>query len=157
MFPSKVVLKRVVQPGTYNLAPGCNDTSRRRLKMPPPNVRMVKNRMLDYIVYSTKHLYISMFLTIYQPPDLTTEPATWHFNTKQNHHLQWFPAYTHALRIIWQSCPQSVRDTTVLLDSQSLSECYMLEIVVEVLQNVLLFLADGVAILDPWELFQSQS
>jgi hypothetical protein len=22
----------------------------------------------------------SMFLTIYQPPDLTTEPATWHFN-----------------------------------------------------------------------------
>jgi hypothetical protein len=21
-----------------------------------------------------------MFLTIYQPPDLTTEPATWHFN-----------------------------------------------------------------------------
>jgi hypothetical protein len=39
--------------------------------------------MLDYIVYSTKHSYISMFLTIYQPFDLTTKPATWYFNIVQ--------------------------------------------------------------------------
>jgi hypothetical protein len=39
--------------------------------------------MLDYIVYSTKHSYISMFLTIYQPSDLTTKPATWYFNIVQ--------------------------------------------------------------------------
>jgi hypothetical protein len=33
------------------------------------------------IVLQCGYHYISMFLTIYQPPDLTTEPATWHFNT----------------------------------------------------------------------------
>jgi hypothetical protein len=43
-------------------------------------VRMVKSRMLNYIVLQCGHHYLSMFLTISQPPDLTTEPATWHFN-----------------------------------------------------------------------------
>jgi hypothetical protein len=37
--------------------------------------------MLACIVLQCGHHYILMFLTIYQPPDLTTEPATWHFNT----------------------------------------------------------------------------
>ena len=45
---------------------------------------MVKNTMLDYIVLQCRHHYLSMFLTICQPPDLTTEPATWHFNTRNN-------------------------------------------------------------------------
>jgi hypothetical protein len=44
-------------------------------------VRMNKSRMLACIVLQCGHHYISMFLTIYQPPDLTTEPATWHFNS----------------------------------------------------------------------------
>jgi hypothetical protein len=32
--------------------------------------------MLACIVLQCGHHYISMFLTIYQPPDLTTEPAS---------------------------------------------------------------------------------
>jgi hypothetical protein len=44
-------------------------------------VRMNKSRMLTCIVLQCGHHYISMFLTIYQPSDLTTELATWHFNT----------------------------------------------------------------------------
>jgi hypothetical protein len=32
------------------------------------------------IVLQCGHHYLSMFLTISQPPDLTTEPATWYFN-----------------------------------------------------------------------------
>jgi hypothetical protein len=43
-------------------------------------VRMNKSRMLDCIVLQCGYHYLSMFLTIYQPPDLTTEPAIWHFN-----------------------------------------------------------------------------
>jgi hypothetical protein len=43
---------------------------------------MNKSRMLACIVLQCGHHYISMFLTIYQPPDLTTEPATWHFNKR---------------------------------------------------------------------------
>jgi hypothetical protein len=35
--------------------------------------------MLDCIVLQCGYYYLSMFLTIYQPPDLT-EPATWYFN-----------------------------------------------------------------------------
>jgi hypothetical protein len=42
---------------------------------------MNKSRMLNYIVLQCRYHYISMFLTIYQPPNITTEPATWHFNT----------------------------------------------------------------------------
>jgi hypothetical protein len=42
---------------------------------------MNKSRMLACIVLQCRHYYILMFLTIYQPPDLITEPATWHFNT----------------------------------------------------------------------------
>jgi hypothetical protein len=44
------------------------------------HVRMVKSTMLNYIVLQCGYHYLSMFLTIYQPPGLTTEPATWHFN-----------------------------------------------------------------------------
>jgi hypothetical protein len=36
--------------------------------------------MLAYIVLQCGHHYILMFLTIYQPLNLITEPATWHFN-----------------------------------------------------------------------------
>ena len=43
-------------------------------------VRMVKSTMLDFIVLQCRYHYLSMFLTISQPPDLITEPATWHFN-----------------------------------------------------------------------------
>ena len=43
---------------------------------------MNKSRMLDCIVLQCGYHYLSMFLTIYQPPDLT-EPATWHFNTER--------------------------------------------------------------------------
>jgi hypothetical protein len=43
-------------------------------------VRMVKSRMLACIVLQCRYYYLSIFLTISQPPDLTTEPATWHFN-----------------------------------------------------------------------------
>jgi hypothetical protein len=38
--------------------------------------------MLNYIILQCGHHYLSMFLTISQPPDLTTEPASWHFNIK---------------------------------------------------------------------------
>jgi hypothetical protein len=48
------------------------------------NVRMNKSRMLACIVLQCGYHYLSMFLTIYQPPDLITEPATWHFNTEGN-------------------------------------------------------------------------
>jgi hypothetical protein len=41
---------------------------------------MNKSRMLFGIVLQCRYHYLSMFLTISQPPDLTTEPATWHFN-----------------------------------------------------------------------------
>jgi hypothetical protein len=51
-------------------------------------VRMNKSRMLACIVLQCGHHYISMFLTIYQPPDLTTEPATWHFNNLSYFYLQ---------------------------------------------------------------------
>jgi hypothetical protein len=53
-----------------------------RTRASAQSVRMNKSRMLSFIVLQCGHHYISMFLTIYQPPDLTTEPATWHFNTK---------------------------------------------------------------------------
>jgi hypothetical protein len=43
-------------------------------------VRMNKSRMLACIVLQCRYHYLSMFLTISQPPDLITEPATWHFN-----------------------------------------------------------------------------
>jgi hypothetical protein len=43
-------------------------------------VKMVKSTMLAYIVLQCGYYYLSMFLTISQPPDLITEPATWHFN-----------------------------------------------------------------------------
>ena len=42
-------------------------------------VRMVKSTMLDFIVLQCRYHYLSMFLTISQPLDLTTEPATWSF------------------------------------------------------------------------------
>jgi hypothetical protein len=42
-------------------------------------VRIVKSTMLDFIVLQCRNHYLSMFLTISQPPDLTTEPATWSF------------------------------------------------------------------------------
>jgi hypothetical protein len=37
--------------------------------------------MLACIVLQCRYHYLSMFLTISQPPDLTTEPASWHFNS----------------------------------------------------------------------------
>jgi hypothetical protein len=43
---------------------------------------MVKSTMLDFIVLQCRYHYLSMFLTISQPPDLITEPATWHFNKR---------------------------------------------------------------------------
>jgi hypothetical protein len=46
------------------------------------SVRMSKSRMLACIVLQCGYHYLSMFLTIYQPSDLITEPATWHFNSK---------------------------------------------------------------------------
>jgi hypothetical protein len=35
--------------------------------------------MLAFIVLQCRYHYLSMFLTISQPPDLITEPATWAF------------------------------------------------------------------------------
>jgi hypothetical protein len=51
-------------------------------------VRINKSRMLPCIVLPCGYHYLSMFLTISQPPDLTTEPATWYFNITQMPNLR---------------------------------------------------------------------
>jgi hypothetical protein len=53
--------------------------------------------MLDYIVLQCRHYYLSMFLTISQPPDLIIEPATWHFNIKEGY----FNIYLFNLLVIY--------------------------------------------------------
>jgi delta24-sterol reductase len=78
-----VCVGRMTETCTYSLKDshlprirGSICTGSRRLRQ---NVRMSKSRML---VIQCGYHYLSMLLTIYQPPNLTTEPATWHFNTE---------------------------------------------------------------------------
>jgi hypothetical protein len=45
-----------------------------------------------------------MFLTIYQPPDLTTEPATWHFNNYwSTDEYSMFPQGKKEVKEVWPS------------------------------------------------------
>jgi hypothetical protein len=77
---------------------------------------MNKSMMLACIVLQCRYHYLSMFLTIYQPPDLTTEPATWHFNIADVRPLT-ISASARDLAISTSS-PKHVSITTVSSDRE---------------------------------------